>query len=121
MEAAGLHGIQARASAHGEYCTGYVTAQTSFHQSQTDFTVVMQVDSLEQQSALVQSLEQILAVIDRFTSDPTQPSPGLISIGLQTGEAEYPEWLLHFEVKEGEAAREQGLHGEALYEALEGR
>jgi len=121
MEAAGLLGVQARAKAHGEYCTGYVSGESSFHQAETDFEVEVQVDSLEDRAALGHLLERILAVIDGFTTEPPPPSPGYIGIGLRTREGQYPDYWLHFEVKEGKAAREEGLRGEALFEALGGR
>jgi hypothetical protein len=115
-----LAGIHASASAHGEYCTGYVTGESSFHQSETDFKVVVQLDTLDDRAALGDLLERILEVIDGFTADPTLPSPGFIDIGLKTPQGQYPDTWLHFEEKEGRAAREEGLRGQALIEALGG-
>jgi len=117
MQAAGLNSIGVNAEAYGENCTDARTSKTlSFTAMETDFHVTAQVKVLTDPRQLGDLLERILLVLDGFPAGSTPgPLPGYIGVSFQAGDDELHLW---FPVVDGASARDQGLHGAALFERL---
>jgi hypothetical protein len=117
MQAAGLTGIGVNAEAYGENCTDTRTNKAvSFTAMETDFHVTAQVKALTDQRQLGDLLERILLVLDKFPAGSTPgPQPGYIGVSFQAGDEGSRLW---FPVVDGVSARNQGLHGAALFERL---
>ena len=117
MQAAGLNGLGVTAEAYGENCTDTRTNEVvSFTSMETDFHVTAQVKVLTDQRQLGDLLERILLVLDGFPAGSTPgPQPGYIGVFFQAGDEGVRLW---FPVADGVSARDQGLHGAALFERL---
>ena len=118
MQAAGLNGISVNAEAYGENCTDPRTNEAvSFTAMETDFHVTAQVKVLTDQRQLGDLLERILLVLDGFPAGNTPgPQPGYIGVSFQAGAEVLRLW---FPIVDGVSARDQGLHGAALFERLQ--
>ena len=119
MEGAGLLGVQAWAQAHGEYCTGYVTGESNFHQAATDFEVVLPVDSFEDREALGNLFKRSLAVLSTFTGNPSDT----ISVVFNGGEENISggeDIIIRLANGDLAEARQQAesKSGEALFDVL---
>ena len=117
LEAAKLPVTDVSAEAFGENCVDSQTNQvTSFGAIETDFRIALQVRSLKDAEKLGSLLEQTLVVLDGFPTGSTPGSqPGIVGVTFQAGKE---TTNLSFTVTEGKAARDKGLHGAALLEAL---
>ena len=117
LDDAGIAADSARAVAFGEDC---VDAQTNevrrFAAMQTDFHVTLPVDDAEDLEALGASVAGVLAVLDGFPPNDTPgPRHGQVRITFVAGEEKVALSFTHLEAVK---AREQGLGGAALLEAL---
>lgn len=116
FNAAGLKDAVVWAEGYGENCVDTQGQVQSFHAMETDFHIRMPVSSLEDLQAVGDLLQKMLKVLDGFPPDQVPGSqPGYIGVELNAGQDVQNLW---FKVSEGTAAREQGLQGAALYEAL---
>ncbi|HVM70683.1 MAG TPA: hypothetical protein VMT91_02910 [Anaerolineales bacterium] len=117
VKAAGLRGVTASAVAFGEDCNDPKTGQTrGFAVMETDFHVTAQVVDLTDKETLGNLAKEILKVLDTFPVGKIPgPQAGYIEITFQSGS---DQSNLHFSVRQGEAARKQGLHGAALLDKL---
>jgi hypothetical protein len=119
LEAAGLEGAAVRAEAYGENCLSADNEVLRFAAMETDFHIVVEVESLEDREYLGSLLERILIVLDDFPPGATPgPQPGYIGVRFEAGTGELNLW---FTVTDGEAVRAMGLHGTALLEELQQR
>ena len=117
LESASLPVTNVFAEAFGENCVDSQTNQvTSFGAMETDFRITLQVKSLKDAEKLGSLLEQTLVVLDGFPTGSTPGSqPGIVGVTFQAGKE---TTNLSFTVTEGKAARDKGLRGAALLEAL---
>ena len=117
MQTAGLNGISVTAEAYGENCYDTRTNEpVSFTAMETDFHLTAQVKVLTDKGQLGNLLERILIVLDCFpTGSIPGPLPGYIGVSFQAGDDELRLW---FPASDGVSARDQGLHGAALFEKL---
>lgn len=119
LDAAGVGGGQAkaRAEAYGEDCVDPETNEVRYFTAmETDFYVTLPVDDLADRQALGEILLDLLKVLDRFPPESTPgPQPGYVGVNFVAGEEEMRLW---FSLIEAAGAREEGLRGEALFEAL---
>jgi hypothetical protein len=117
MQTAGLNGISVTAEAYGENCYDTRTNEpVSFTAMETDFHLTAQVKVLTDKGQLGNLLERILIVLDGFpTGSIPGPLPGYIGVSFQAGDDELRLW---FPASDGVSARDQGLHGAALFEKL---
>jgi len=118
ITAAGLTGVSATAEAYGENCLDPQTNQPrGFATMETDFHITAQVADLTNMDDLGALLEKVLFVLDAFPVGKIPgPQPGYIAISFQSGKAES---TLGFTAAAGKSARQQGLHGAALFEKLQ--
>jgi hypothetical protein len=107
------------AEAYGENCIDSEGKIVRFLTMETDFHVTLKVNYLEDKQALGELIEQVLAVVAKF---PPKDTPGLQPgyVGI-TFEAPTDELRLWFTQKDGEAAIENGLHGEELLNTLQAK
>ncbi len=122
LGAAGVGGAQATASAYGEDWVEYdpatrdVVTVCNFSVMQTDFSVQLEVNDLEDREALGVQLAAVLAVLDEFPPEATPGSqPGQIEIVYTADGEENRMW---FSVAEAKEARRSGMQGADLLEAL---
>ena len=117
FDKAGLTGIIALAEAYGENCyDGSTDKVVYFATMETDFKLVVQVESLADKSHLGDMVERILKVIDEFPPGVVPgPQPGYVGITFERGEDTIRLW---FTIKDGEKARADGLSGRKLLENL---
>jgi hypothetical protein len=117
FDKSGLTGITVSAEAYGENCYDSLTNQVAYFATmETDFRLVVQVDSLADRPHLGDMLERILTVIDDFPPGVVPgPQPGYVGVTFQGGEETLRLW---FTVKDGQAARAGGLHGIELLKKL---
>ena len=120
MNATGLTGVSAIAEAYGENCYDAKTDQpVGFGAIETDFHITVKVAELTNKDDLGNLLEKILVVLDGFPIGKIPGSePGYIGVSFQTGN---DELNLSFTAKAGKSARDQGLHGAALFEELQNK
>ena len=118
MQTAGLNGISVTAEAYGENCYDTRTNEpVSFTAMETDFRVTAQVKVLTDKGQLGNLLERILIILDGFPTGSTPgPLPGYIGVSFKAGDDELRLW---FPATDGVSARDQGLHGAALFERLQ--
>ena len=118
IKAARLTGVSARAEAYGENCIDPQTNKpVSFGTMETDFHITAKVDDLSNKDELGNLLEKILVVLDGFPVGKIPgPQPGYINVSFQSASGELN---LMFIVTAGKSAREQGLHGAALFDELQ--
>jgi hypothetical protein len=117
LQATGLKDISGRAEAYGENCMDAKTGKPrSFSTMETDFRVSLTVEDLTDKQALGQAVEKILVVLDRFfLGQVPGPQPGYIGINFTSSSDRLNLW---FRRTDGETARQQGLKGSDLLDAL---
>ena len=120
MNTAGLTGVGVTAEAYGENCYDSQTNQpVSFGAIETDFHITAKVADLTDKDDLGHLLEKILVVLDSFPIGKIPgPEPGYIGVSFQAGS---DELNLSFTATAGKSARDQGLHGAALFEELQSK
>ncbi len=108
--------LTARAVAYGEDCLDEDGNPVYFATRQTDFYVMLEVESLQDEARLGDLLERVLTALGRFPTDQTPgPNPGYVSITFQAaGEARQ----LRFAITQAEQALREGLRGADLLRAL---
>jgi hypothetical protein len=118
LDAAGIERINATAEAFGEDCLDAKTGQVNrFAAMQTDFRFALRVDDLSDREALGILAGQVLDVLDGFPPERTPgPSSGQVGMSFETDGQALHLW---FPLQQAQQAREQGLEGAALLEALE--
>ena len=115
IASAGLKGVTVVAEAYGESCYDSRTNQpVGFGAMETDFRFTANVTSLEDKDDLGNLLEKIMVILDKFTDGSIQIAPpGYVNVTFQSRDQAI---YLSFQVENGKAAREKGLHGAALLE-----
>ncbi len=116
-----LKEVQPQASgyteAYGENCIDSEGKIVRFLTMETDFHVTIKVNDLKDKKALGEQIEQVLAVVAKFPPEDTPgPQPGYVGI---TFEAPTDELRLWFTQTDSEAAIENGLQGEELFNTLQ--
>jgi hypothetical protein len=109
--------VDGYAEAYGENCVDSQGDVVNFLAMETDFYVTLEVKGLEDKEILGELIEQVLAVVARFPVEDT-PGPQLGYVGI-TFKAPGDELRLWFTQSDAEAALENGLHGEELFNALQ--
>ncbi len=114
INTAGLTRVSANVQAYGENCTDPQTNKlVSFSTLETDFYITVKIANLTDQAAMGNLLDKILVVLDGFPVGKIPgPQPGNIAVSFQAGSEQLN---LMFTVPEGKSARQQGLHGAALF------
>ena len=117
LRAIGLKDISGRAEAYGENCVDAKTGKPrSFLTMETDFRISVPVDDLADRQALGQAVEQILAALDQFpVTEVPGTQAGYIGINFTTAGDRLNLW---FRRVDGDAARQKGLKGADLLDAL---
>jgi hypothetical protein len=117
LETDGFDGVKVQVVEFGEDCIDFGTNTVRyFATKQTDFKITVPVDDLQDREALVERLTRVLDVLMAFPPDDTPgPMSGQISIFLVVNGDQV---ILRFDHDAGIAARQEGLEGEALLEAL---
>lgn len=117
LNAAGIPGATAYATAYGEDCIDPETNTVrDFVAMETDFYVTLPVGDLADLDALGNLTAEVLAVLDGFPPDSTPgPQPGYIGITFVVGEEELN---FRFTVEQAADARKRGLTGADLLEPL---
>jgi hypothetical protein len=112
--------VSASAEAYGENCIDTATNEVAYFAAmETDFRVIVQVDSLTDRETLGNLAEQILVALDGFPAGSMAgPNPGYVGITFSTGADELRLW---FTLTDGESVRALGLHGAGLLDELENR
>jgi hypothetical protein len=112
-----LPGASGYAETYGENCLNNQGEVARFLAMETDFYVVLEVETLEDKQTLGELIEQVLNVLARFPVEGTPgPQPGYIGITFQSRGDELRLW---FPRRDAEAALENGLRGEKLFNALQ--
>lgn len=118
LKESGLPVTAARAESYGENCVDSNGTVERFAAMQTDFHIVLAVETLTDSENLGNLLAQTLAVLNEFPVGETPgPNPGSIGITFQAGDTVENLW---FQRAQSDALRAQGLTGAALYRALQG-
>lgn len=117
---AGISNAEIWAEAYGESCIDAKTGQVqSFSTMETDFHVRLTVSSLDDSQTMGELLEKTLGVLDGFPPGKVPgPQPGYIGVEFDAGQNVLNLW---FQATQGVEARQQGLHGTALLEALKNK
>ena len=117
LDEAGIAVDSARAVAYGENCVDAETNEVRrFAVMQTDLHITLPVDDVADLDALGELAAAVLDVLDGFPPSETPgPQAGYVGITFVAGEEELGLW---FKVPEGVEARDRGLRGAALLEAL---
>jgi hypothetical protein len=105
--------------AYGENCINAQGEVVRFLAMETDYYVTIPVETLEDKGALGEIIEQVLSVMAQFPVGETPgPQPGYVGI---TFEAPTDELRLWFPRRDAQAALENGLRGEELFNILESK
>ena len=116
LESAGLNAVTVRAEAYGENCTSGDGKVLSFGAMETDFHISLPVASLTEDATLGGLLEKVLVVLDQFKPGQVPgPQPGYIGVEFTSGQDTLRLWFLR---NASDSARQQGLHGADLLNAL---
>ena len=117
LDAAGVTEANAYAEAYGEDKMSQRTgALCEFLAMETDFHVTLQADTLTDPEVLGTWVEKVLTVLDEFPPEKTPgPQPGYVSVTFEMGE---DSSTLRFRVTTAADARDRGLKGAILLEAL---
>lgn len=119
LKEAGLPVVDASARAYGENCVYTDGTVERFAAMQTDFHVVLAVETLTNSEMLGNLLTQTLEVLDEFPVEKTPgPNPGYISIVFQAGDLAE---TVQCPRTQADTLRAQGLSGAQFYEALRSR
>jgi hypothetical protein len=105
------------AEAYGENCIHSQGNVVRFLAMETDFFVKLKVRDLDDKQALGEWIEQVLNVVAKFPVENT-PGPQSGYVGI-TFESPGDELRLWFTQMDAEAALENGLQGEELFNALQ--
>jgi hypothetical protein len=118
MDTAGMKGVSVRVEAYGEDCIDAQTQKSvGFGALETDFKIDIQVRSLSDTDQLGNLVEKVLIVLGGLPAESmASPNPGYIGIHFQAGNEEKNLW---FQLQDGKAALEEGLHGRALFDRLD--
>ena len=117
LNSAGLDSIQVWTEAYGENCMDSLGQVQSFSAMETDFHLTVPVSSLTDLDSMGSQLEKALDVLDAFPPGKVPgPQPGYVGVLFTAGQDQLNLW---FTVQDGINARQQGLHGAALLEALQ--
>jgi hypothetical protein len=104
------------AQAYGENCVTNTGEVIRFHAMETDFYVKLTMKELGDKKALGDLVEDVMGVMTEFPTDETPgPQPGYVGI---TFETPGDELRLRFTQREAQAAIDNGLQGEELFDAL---
>lgn len=116
LASAGVTDASVSTVAYGEDCIDPQTGDVrGFALLETDFYFTLQVPSLAVER-LGNLAEQVLTVLDSLPADSIPGTqPGYVEMDFVVGEERYHLW---FEVTLWQEARQAGLHGAALLEAL---
>jgi hypothetical protein len=113
---AGLTDAKVRAEAYGENCVMSSGKVRSFATMETDFRVSLKAADLTDQQALGAVMEQILSILDQYPLGAVPgPQPGTIGVEFTDGSSPLNLW---FKRTAADAARQQGLKGAELFQAL---
>jgi hypothetical protein len=108
-----------RAEAYGENCLNSQGQVVRFAAMETDYYVTLQVETLEDKQALGKLIEQVLGVLAQFPVETTPgPQPGYVGIAFKAPSDELNLW---FTRRDAEAALENGLRGEELFNSLQAK
>ncbi len=119
LKESGLPVTAAHAEAYGENCVDSNGTVERFAAMQTDFHVVLAVETLTNSEMLGNLLTQTLEVLDEFPLEKTPgPNPGYIGIVFQAGDMVE---TVQFPRTQADTLRAQGLSGAQFYEALKSR
>ena len=122
LDAAGIEGAEATAEAYGEDWfeqgeAGGSLTLCNFSVMETDYYILLPVETLTDLDVLGTLLARVMAVLDRFPPEDTPgQQPGYVRVAFISRGNE--EGWVRFSVTEGVQAREDGLTGGALLEAL---
>jgi hypothetical protein len=117
LEATGIEKIAAQASVIGENCINEDGSVWLFEETQTDFTVTVRVDDLEDEEVLGELAAAVLYVLVDYPPEETPgPEPGLLTLTFTTQKAQK---LIAVGYLEAVAALWEGLEGAELLAALE--
>ena len=107
------------AEAYGENCINSQGEVVRFLAMETDFYATLEVETLEDKQALGEFAEQVLSVLAGFPVGSTPgPQAGYVGITFQSPSDELRLW---FTRSDAEAALENGLRGEDLFNSLQAR
>jgi hypothetical protein len=117
LDEAGIAVDNAGAVAYGENCVDANTGEIRrFAAMETDFYATVEVDDVEDREAMARSVAGVLEVLAGFSPQDTPgPQSGQIEITFVSGDEQV---RLRFPYSEGMEARDRGLAGAALLEAL---
>ena len=117
LEGAGIAGAKAYAEAYGENCMDTKTQKARYFAAmETDYHITLAVDGLGDLEALGKLAADVLVVLDGFPPKETPgPRSGYVGLKFVAADSERRLW---FTVLEWTEARDQGLAGSALLEAL---
>lgn len=105
------------AEAYGENCITNNGEAVRFLAMETDFYVTLKVQDLQNEHALGELIEQVMAVVSGYPPEDTPgPQPGNVGI---TFEAAGDELRLWFTQVEATLAIDNGLRGKELFKALQ--
>ena len=105
------------AEAYGENCVDSQGNVVRFLSMETDFYATLEVEGLRDKQSLGELTEQVLNVVSKFPIEDTPgPQPGYVGINFEAPEDEFRLW---FTQSDADAALENGLHGEELFNALQ--
>lgn len=107
------------AEAYGENCINAQGEVVRFLAMETDYYVTLTVDDLKDKQALGEAIAKVLQVLANFPVGETPgPQPGYVGITFETSAEELRLW---FTRRDAEAALENGLRGEELFNALQAK
>ena len=105
------------AQAYGENCMTNEGDVVRFLPMETDFYITLQVEKLEDEQALGESIEQVMEVLSGFPTDATPgPQPGYVGITFEAPEDSLRMWVMRINI---EIALDNGLRGKELFKALQ--
>ena len=118
---AALTAVQPRADGHaeayGENCLNDKGEVVRFSAMETDFYVVLKVNDLEDKAMLGDMIKQVLSVVANFPKENTPgPQSGFVGITFESSAAQLRLW---FTQVDAQAALDNGLRGEELFNALQ--
>lgn len=107
------------AEAYGENCINNQGEVVRFLPMETDFYITFKVKDLEDKQVMGELIEQSLYVLTQFPPERTPgPQNGYLSI---TFESKGDNLNLWFQIADANAALEEGLLGEELFNALQSK
>lgn len=114
-----ISGAEGYAQAYGENCVSNEGEVVHFLAMETDFYVTLKVENLEDKQTLGELVEQVMGVLAKFPTDEIPgPQPGYVGINFETPEDEFRLWVTRTDIA---TALENGIRGEELFNALQGK